>query len=222
VREYKIKIYINGRHQTIFGNEKSNIHPHTWELCLHITSKEEMIYARVKTITQQMIDIYSGKLLNDIYPFQSINPSTESIGAIFFIVFKKMFENEKLILDTLEIGENPSTISVISNDNISELITDKFDIDNLFNSTSSKEKDITIEEKKEDEDWLTTQIDRVKKDNDDQWMQKEVEYWKKEVETKEIRSEVKKELKTKFIVIFVILFVIAFAGAGFVFKFIGR
>ncbi len=112
---YKFKFYINGRHSVTFGTNKSNIHPHTWEVVLIMKTKldEEVNFTIFEKKLEEYFSNYEGKYLNELDKFININPTMENMGKILCEDIKDLVDDEVLILTKIEISENPMRTYII-------------------------------------------------------------------------------------------------------------
>lgn len=114
-KEYRFKFYLNARHEMSIDSKVNNVHPHTWEFNLYFKKKcEEFIqFSVIEKELQFFLSIYEGHYLNEIPPFDMIEPSLESIGTVLYEQIKKIMSNNNWTLLKLEISENPSRTFII-------------------------------------------------------------------------------------------------------------
>jgi 6-pyruvoyltetrahydropterin/6-carboxytetrahydropterin synthase len=84
-REYQLKFYLNARHYTINNGLRGDVHPHTWEICLHIrVGRGAFIAFRTfEDAVNGYLAKYQNRLLNEVAPFDEILPAMENITICF-------------------------------------------------------------------------------------------------------------------------------------------
>lgn len=114
-KKYKFKFYLNARHILQFSDSKSKEHPHTWEIVITIYRNENIFFkfSDIEKDVQFFLSIYEGQLLNEIPPFNIIEPTLENIGEVIFEQIKRILKAKGWILEKLEISENPARTYVI-------------------------------------------------------------------------------------------------------------
>jgi 6-pyruvoyl tetrahydropterin synthase-like protein len=114
-KEYRFKFYLNARHTMDISDSVSKIHPHTWEFNLFFKKNcEEFIqFTKVEKELQFFLSIYEGYLLNEIPPFDILEPSLENIGTTLYEQIKRIMGANSWILLRLEVSENPSRTYIL-------------------------------------------------------------------------------------------------------------
>ncbi|MGL5353281.1 MAG: 6-carboxytetrahydropterin synthase [Clostridium sp.] len=114
---YKFKFYINAKHSVDFGKGQSNIHPHTWEVVLYVMGKKERVvnFTSFEKTIQKYLEELEGLYLNQLEIFKDKEPIMENIGLELNSAIKKITEKNDLILEQLEISENPTRTYIIKN-----------------------------------------------------------------------------------------------------------
>lgn len=122
-REYRFKFYLNARH-TIHADNRSSIHPHTWEIVTYIkrTADEFVAFSDIEKEIQEYLERYEGQLMNEIDPFTHIVPSMENMGEIIFGDLVGLSQNREWKLVRMEISENPSRSYIICEEGDGEAI----------------------------------------------------------------------------------------------------
>lgn len=112
---FKLKYRLNAKHS--LSGEAGSIHSHTFEISLYIEqykkSAEYDLLSIDKTIDKFLFD-YQNRYLNDIAPFDELEPSIENMGNIFYEGIKVVLNNEHLNLVQLEISETPLRVYLVS------------------------------------------------------------------------------------------------------------
>jgi 6-pyruvoyl tetrahydropterin synthase-like protein len=113
---FKLKYRLNAKHS--FSNDVKNIHPHTFEISLLFEQlqpeKRIALYSSIDRIVENFLLRYQNQYLNDISPFNQLEPSIENMGDVFYEELKVIFYNEKLNLIQLEISETPLRVYLVS------------------------------------------------------------------------------------------------------------
>lgn len=112
---HKYKFTINSSHSLSSTNEKTNIHFHTFEITLFIEHRSEnfMLYENVEEDIYKYLSRYSNVYINEISPFDRIEPSIENMGYEFYSNIKEILNKKQLDLFKLEISEVPTRIFIV-------------------------------------------------------------------------------------------------------------
>ncbi len=107
---YQYKFYLDANHYVVFDDKVGEIHPHTWEIALGIqlVGKDVIPFYIIEEEIKDELAIYQNKLLNEIKPFDTLNPTLENIGDYFTNSFTKRIANQGWNLRTFMISETPS------------------------------------------------------------------------------------------------------------------
>lgn len=112
---YKFKYRLNAKHS--FNSDIKNIHAHTFEILLFIESKKngkQVVSYEIDEIVEQFLLCYQNQYLNDISPFNQLEPTIENMGDIFYEQLKAILSNKKFNLIQLEISDTPLRVYLIS------------------------------------------------------------------------------------------------------------
>lgn len=145
---YKFKFYMNSTHRTMFDGKLGASHPHTWEILINIGQFDQQVFQfnEVEAHIKNFINQYEGKSLNELHPFDKINPTMENISKVFYSEIEKLLNKSGWELITMELSENPSRTYVIKSLEEASKIneTDMFDVTyhNLIHLDSIKEEKI--------------------------------------------------------------------------------
>lgn len=116
LKQYKFKFYLNAKH-AIYRNEVlGEVHPHTWEITLHIAKKEDAFvqFYELEEEVQKYMDLYQGHLLNDMPPFDVLNPTLENCCEYFKDRFTEILTEKGWALIMMEMSDTPSHSYVIN------------------------------------------------------------------------------------------------------------
>lgn len=114
-RQYTFTFYLNTSHAIYIDGKRGQVHPHTWELTLHLLYMQENFIAfhtLEKRIEQYMVK-YQDICLNDVEPFDRINPTLENCCEHFKNELKDILNEEGWLLLMIEIKETPTRAYVI-------------------------------------------------------------------------------------------------------------
>lgn len=102
--EVTVKKYFSGAHRLRnYKGKCEALHGHNW--CVEVSVKGKMLngtglltdFTDLKDILSQVLSKLDHKYLNEISPFDKINPSAENIAKYVFKEFKKYLPNKKQI-----------------------------------------------------------------------------------------------------------------------------
>lgn len=113
-KAYKLSYYLNAQHS--FNNKKGDIHSHTFSIRLYLGHlKTDFInYSEVEGAINGYLNLFRGRYLNDITPFDQLLPTIENLGKEFYERLKVILEQFGFELIQLDICENPLRIFSIS------------------------------------------------------------------------------------------------------------
>jgi len=116
VHTYKIKSYINASHAVRWEGGTGKQHNHTWEVITEIQlDDDELIpFNQIEDLLKTTFGHYSGKFLNEVAPFDTINPTLENITKILFKLLSQVLKENQASLVRLEVGESPTRFYCIS------------------------------------------------------------------------------------------------------------
>lgn len=115
-RQYRFKFYLNASHAISIGGQMGERHPHTWEIAVNVLKfRDTFVEFRV---IEQKIDAfmkpYQDRMLNDVEPFDKINPTLENCCEYFKDRLKEILNEEGWILLKIEMSETPTRTYVIN------------------------------------------------------------------------------------------------------------
>ena len=107
---YRLKYYVHARHAIRWEEGLGDEHGHSWEIMVEFqTSNQEMIvFDQIEKLLGKTFEKYTGVFLNDIPPFDTLNPTLENITMHFFELVSEKIEPLHAILDRIEVGESPT------------------------------------------------------------------------------------------------------------------
>jgi 6-pyruvoyltetrahydropterin/6-carboxytetrahydropterin synthase len=125
-RQYKFKFYLNASHSIYIDGLFGQRHPHTWEISIQILKmRDEFIaFDSLEKEIESFLDKYQNKYLNDLEPFNSLNPTLENVCKYLRNEFRKLLNRQSWLLLLIEVAETPTRsyiINLISDDNTDSL-----------------------------------------------------------------------------------------------------
>jgi 6-pyruvoyl tetrahydropterin synthase-like protein len=112
---YKFKYRLNAKHS--FNGIVENIHPHTFEISLYIEqiqAKTIVAFSTIDKIVEQFLLDYQNQFLNELSPFNQLEPTIENMGDVFYEELKVILHKNQFNLLQLEISETPLRIYLVS------------------------------------------------------------------------------------------------------------
>lgn len=171
VYQYKYKFYLNASHYIKIKNSNGEIHSHCFEIAIDIASTKNSDFTKFNDIEfriEELLDAYQDKLLNEIPPFNAINPTIENICEYFKCIIASNLAEIGWVILTIEMSETPSRAYIINV--IEEMESDFEEIlsvgdleDNFLDSLSedifSKIGKVNINQNNEDSEEIFDNID---------------------------------------------------------------
>lgn len=115
-RQYTFTFYVNTSHAIYIDGKRGQVHPHTWEITLHLLYMKESFITFDKL--EQRIEAYMARYqdvcLNEAAPFDRINPTLENCCEHFKNELKDILNEEGWLLLMIEIKETPTRAYVIN------------------------------------------------------------------------------------------------------------
>ena len=126
-RQYTFTFYLNMSHAIYIEGKRGEVHPHTWELTLHLLYMQENFIAF--HILEERIEQYMAKYqdvcLNDVAPFDKVNPTLENCCEHFKNDLKDILNKEGWLLLMIEIRETPTRAYVTEENQFLEAFSNK-------------------------------------------------------------------------------------------------
>ncbi|TAH65381.1 MAG: 6-pyruvoyl tetrahydrobiopterin synthase [Anaerolineaceae bacterium] len=114
--KYKFKFYLNASHAIYINGSMGERHPHTWEITLYVLKeREEFVqFSNLEEKINEWMKKYQDKFINQIAPFDTINPTIENCCDFFKENLKIILQNEGWILLSIEISETPTRSYIVN------------------------------------------------------------------------------------------------------------
>ncbi len=123
VYDMKLVSFVNARHFVTFGPKPGPVHAHSWQVEVEVEVPPEVgdtvEFARVVKAVTSSLGVYENTVLNTIYPFNLIQPTTENIAMYFYNRVDEVLSELGLGLAQLNLWETPTRGIQVSNHNSS-------------------------------------------------------------------------------------------------------
>lgn len=114
-RTYKIKSYVNASHAVRWATGSRKKHTHTWEIVCELHTVDAMVaFYDIEKNLHQALDELSGKFLNDLPEFKTVNPTVENVTEYLFTKIDKTLRDNGAQLLRIEVSDSPTRAYCIS------------------------------------------------------------------------------------------------------------
>ncbi len=110
--ELSIETHFSAAHQLRdYPGDCARLHGHNWHIKLFVTCSEldelglGIDYKIMKSELKSAIEKWDHYNLNDIEPFDKINPSSENVARLLFEEMVGRLNNERLYVSRIEVAE---------------------------------------------------------------------------------------------------------------------
>lgn len=104
--------FVNARHFVKFGKKAGPVHAHSWQAEIEIRvppeDAETTEFAKVSKVVTTALAPYENVILNQVYPFNLIHPTTENMAMFFYNLLEDALRKINLGLARLMLWENPT------------------------------------------------------------------------------------------------------------------
>lgn len=108
-RTYKIKSYVNASHAVRWATGSGKPHNHTWEITCELHTVDKMVaFFDIEKIIHQTLDTLSGKFLNDLPEFETVNPTVENVTEYLFDKISTTLKANGAELLRIEVSDSPT------------------------------------------------------------------------------------------------------------------
>lgn len=113
--QYRYKFYLNASHAIYIQNRLGQHHPHTWEITLDTIKVVDgfVQFNDVERAIEQFLEQYQDKNINDVEPFNTLNPTLENICEYFKEAIRSLLVDKGWLLLKIEISETPARSYII-------------------------------------------------------------------------------------------------------------
>lgn len=139
--EYRFKFYLNASHSIYINNKPGQKHPHTWEITMDMIKIVDgfVQFNDVEFAVEKMLSAYQDQYINEIAPFDTMNPILENICEYLKNTIDELMKSMGWLLLQIEISETPTRSYIIN------LITE-FERDNSKYLEEVEEKEAVEQE----------------------------------------------------------------------------
>ncbi|VDH10335.1 6-pyruvoyl-tetrahydropterin synthase family protein [Lactiplantibacillus plantarum] len=114
-RTYKIKSYVNASHAVRWATGSGKKHTHTWEIVCELHTVDAMVaFYDIEKNLHQALDELSGKFLNNLPEFKTVNPTVENVTEYLFTKIDKTLRDNGAQLLRIEVSDSPTRSYCIS------------------------------------------------------------------------------------------------------------
>lgn len=114
-RTYKIKSYVNASHAVRWATGSGKKHTHTWEIVCELHTVDAMVaFYDIEKNLHQALDELSGKFLNDLPEFKTVNPTVGNVTEYLFTKIDKTLRDNGAQLLRIEVSDSPTRAYCIS------------------------------------------------------------------------------------------------------------
>lgn len=115
-KQYQFKFYLNARHAIYIDGILGTVHPHTWEITLHVIKMQTdfVEFAVLEREIEAFMNRFQNQELNRLAPFTTLNPTLENCCEYFKDELSRILLQEGWLLLMIEMSETPSRSYVIS------------------------------------------------------------------------------------------------------------
>ena len=117
IYQYVCKFYLNASHYIYIQDKKGEPHSHCFEFVIDIGTKDKtsfVSFTEIEKSIEAILQPYQEQLLNEVNPFDEINPTLENIAGYFENVVLEVLIPKNWILLTLEVSETPTRSYLIN------------------------------------------------------------------------------------------------------------
>jgi 6-pyruvoyl-tetrahydropterin synthase len=110
-----VDVFFNARHFVILEGHQGPVHPHSWRVQARITGEMSqgrtvlMPFAEAKRLLQDAVGRYNNTLLNNMSPFDQIQPTSENIAGTLYHDLAKAFAPLPVRLVEVSVWESPTS-----------------------------------------------------------------------------------------------------------------
>lgn len=117
---YCYNFHLYARHSIRINGSSGESHPHIWQISVFVEARGDFSeFDQTEKIIQRVLEQYENRNLNDVQPFDQVNPILENIGEVFFLKFNQVLQEYGIEIKKLEISETPVRIYVVDQKTLS-------------------------------------------------------------------------------------------------------
>ncbi len=110
--ELMVETQFSAAHQLRgYKGKCENLHGHNWRIQVVITAEKlndiglAMDFHELKKMTNELISTLDHSVLNEVFPFTEINPSSENIAKWMYDSIKKKLNNNNIAVASVTVWE---------------------------------------------------------------------------------------------------------------------
>lgn len=121
-RQYRLKFYLNTYHFIYINGNPGELHPHTWQMMAQAVNQKDglILFNEVEQRIDAVLDRFQDKTLNDMEPFDVLNPTLENISEYFKNEFAAVLNQFGWQLIRFECSETPTRAYLIDQSDLLE------------------------------------------------------------------------------------------------------
>nr|WP_290670198.1 6-carboxytetrahydropterin synthase [Ardenticatena sp.] len=115
VYEITLDMFFNARHFVVMNGVRGDIHTHSYRLQVRCRSRQleqdshvVVGYTAIRERMKQVVSAYNNQLLNDLPPFQQLQPTTENLTAVIFQQLERLLADLPVELVGVTVWESPT------------------------------------------------------------------------------------------------------------------
>ena len=116
LRTYKLKFYLNASHFIVTSNTKGETHSHCFELILNVIPmrSDEIRFYLLEKYVDDILKPYQNKVINEVPPFNRINPTVENLCRAFSDMIKAKIAEHNALVVSVQLSETPTRSFIIN------------------------------------------------------------------------------------------------------------
>ncbi|MDF2654785.1 MAG: 6-pyruvoyl-tetrahydropterin synthase related protein [Bacillota bacterium] len=121
-RQYRLKFYLNTYHFIYINGRPGELHPHTWQMTAQAVNQKDglILFNEVEQKIDAVLDRFQDKTLNEMEPFDVLNPTLENISEYFKNEFSAVLNQFGWQLIRFECSETPTRAYLIDQSDLLE------------------------------------------------------------------------------------------------------
>lgn len=98
-----------------YGSKCENIHGHRFKVVVTVSASKlneiglAFDFVELKSYLREILAFFDHTCLNEVSPFDKLNPSSENIAVTIYERLKARFPKEKISLNSVEVWESPQS-----------------------------------------------------------------------------------------------------------------
>lgn len=114
-RIYELKFYLNAQHYITIDGKRGQLHPHTWEFTLRFQLPRDSFveFSQVEKKIQEYLAPYQNQVMNDVVPFDTLEPTVENMTDYFAQEFQRLIAKMQGNLLEVRNSETPTRSYIV-------------------------------------------------------------------------------------------------------------